>query len=53
MSEQAFEAKSYPEMWKELGMDVVRFEKMRCLLGEEYCPCGSSLCCPKAACNGS
>jgi len=36
MSEKTFEIKSYPEMWKELGMDVERFEKMRCVLGDVY-----------------
>ncbi len=31
-----FEVKSYPEMWKSLGMNVERFEKMRCVLGDVY-----------------
>ncbi len=31
-----FEIRSYPEMWKELGMNVERFEKMRCVLGDVY-----------------
>lgn len=37
MSElRSFEIKAYPEMWKKLGMDVERFEKMRCVLGDVY-----------------
>lgn len=32
----AFEVKAYPEMWKSLGMDVARFDKMRCVLGDVY-----------------
>lgn len=31
-----FEIKSYPAMWTELGMNVERFEKMRCVLGDVY-----------------
>lgn len=31
-----FEVKAYPEMWKSLGMNVERFEKMRCVLGDVY-----------------
>ena len=34
MEQKRFEVKSYPEMWEELGVDVSRFEKMRCVLGE-------------------
>ena len=33
---KSFEVKSYPEMWKSLGMNVERFEKMRCVLGDVY-----------------
>jgi len=36
MGTKNFEVKSYPEMWKSLGMDVGRFEKMRCVLGDIY-----------------
>lgn len=36
MEAGSFEVKQYPEMWKELGMDVERFEKMRCVLGDVY-----------------
>jgi len=36
MEQKRFEVKSYPEMWEELGVDVSRFEKMRCVLGEVY-----------------
>jgi len=36
MESKAFEVKSYPEMWKSLGMNVERFEKMRCVLGDVY-----------------
>lgn len=36
MEAGTFEVKQYPEMWKELGMDVERFEKMRCVLGDVY-----------------
>jgi len=36
MEPKAFEVKSYPEMWKSLGMNVERFEKMRCVLGDVY-----------------
>lgn len=31
-----FEVKAYPEMWKSLGMNVERFEKMRCVMGDAY-----------------
>lgn len=31
-----FEVKSYPEMWKDLDMDVERFDKARQMLGEVY-----------------
>lgn len=31
-----FEVKQYPEMWQSLGMDVERFQKMRCVLGDVY-----------------
>lgn len=31
-----FEIKAYPEIWKALDIDIERFEKMRCLLGEVY-----------------
>ncbi len=31
-----FEIKAYPEMWKDLDMDVERFDKMRSMLGEIY-----------------
>jgi benzoyl-CoA reductase/2-hydroxyglutaryl-CoA dehydratase subunit BcrC/BadD/HgdB len=34
--ETTFEVKQYPEMWESLGMDVARFEKMRCVLGDIY-----------------
>ncbi len=33
---KSFEVKAYPEMWKSLGMNVERFEKMRCVLGDVY-----------------
>lgn len=36
MKTKTFEVKSYPEMWKSLDMDVGRFEKMRCVLGDIY-----------------
>ncbi|MCX8031452.1 MAG: double-cubane-cluster-containing anaerobic reductase [Thermodesulfovibrionales bacterium] len=36
MSLNNFEVKSYPEIWKALGVDVERFEKMRCVLGDIY-----------------
>jgi len=36
MEPKSFEVKSYPEMWKNLGMNVERFEKMRCVLGDVY-----------------
>ncbi len=31
-----FEIKAYPEIWKDLDMDVERFDKMRLMLGEIY-----------------
>lgn len=31
-----FEIKPYPELWKSLGINLERFEKMRCVLGEVY-----------------
>lgn len=31
-----FEVKAYPEMWKSLGMNVERFDKMRGMLGDAY-----------------
>lgn len=34
--ETTFEVKTYPDMWQSLGMDVERFEKMRCVLGDVY-----------------
>lgn len=34
--ETTFEVKKYPEIWESLGMDVERFEKMRCVLGDVY-----------------
>ncbi len=37
MNTESFEIKAYPEMWKDLGMDVERFDKMRLMLGEIYC----------------
>lgn len=36
MEAAAFEIKQYKDMWEELGMDVERFEKMRCVLGDVY-----------------
>ncbi len=36
MSVRNFEVKSYPEMWKSLDMNVERFEKMRCVLGDVF-----------------
>ncbi|MFZ5998168.1 MAG: double-cubane-cluster-containing anaerobic reductase [Nitrospirota bacterium] len=36
MEVSAFEIKQYKDMWHELGMDVERFEKMRCVLGDVY-----------------
>lgn len=32
----AFEIKAYPEMWRDLDMDVARFDKMRLMLGEIF-----------------
>lgn len=34
--EAYFEIKPYPHIWKELGINLERFEKMRCVLGEIY-----------------
>jgi hypothetical protein len=36
MEAENFAIKAYPEMWEELGMDVVRFEKSRQMLGDVY-----------------
>lgn len=36
MASTDFEIKSYPDMWESLGMNVERFEKMRCVLGDVY-----------------
>jgi len=36
MNAETFEVKAYPEMWRDLGMDVERFDKMRLMLGEIY-----------------
>jgi len=36
MDAAQFEVKPYPEMWKDLDMDVDRFEKARVMLGEAY-----------------
>jgi hypothetical protein len=36
MDSATFEVKSYPDMWKSLGMNVERFEKMRCVLGDVF-----------------
>ncbi|WP_456388124.1 double-cubane-cluster-containing anaerobic reductase [Desulfolithobacter sp.] len=36
MSTAHFEIKAYPEMWKDLNMDVERFDKMRLMLGDMY-----------------
>ena len=36
MDAESFEIKAYPEMWKDLDMDVERFDKMRLMLGEIY-----------------
>jgi benzoyl-CoA reductase/2-hydroxyglutaryl-CoA dehydratase subunit BcrC/BadD/HgdB len=36
METEKFEIKAYPEMWKELDMDVDRFDKMRQMLGEIF-----------------
>jgi benzoyl-CoA reductase/2-hydroxyglutaryl-CoA dehydratase subunit BcrC/BadD/HgdB len=36
MEAKPFEVKAYPEMWKSLGMNVERFEKMRGMLGDVY-----------------
>lgn len=36
MTTGSFEVKAYPEMWKSLGMNVERFEKLRVMLGEVY-----------------
>ena len=36
MESSTFEIKSYPDMWESLGMNVERFEKMRCVLGDFF-----------------
>lgn len=36
METETFEVKAYPEMWKDLGMNVERFDKMRVMLGDMY-----------------
>jgi hypothetical protein len=36
MKSSTFEIKSYPDMWEGLGMNVERFEKMRCVLGDVF-----------------
>jgi benzoyl-CoA reductase/2-hydroxyglutaryl-CoA dehydratase subunit BcrC/BadD/HgdB len=36
MADTGFEVKAYPEMWESLGMDVERFQKMRCVMGDLY-----------------
>jgi len=36
MKPEDFEVKSYPDLWESIGMDVERFEKMRCFLGDTY-----------------
>jgi len=36
MTTEKFEIKAYPEMWKDLDMDVERFDKMRLMLGDIY-----------------
>lgn len=36
METKQFEVKAYPEMWKSLGMNVERFDKMRVMLGDVY-----------------
>ncbi|AGF78214.1 Benzoyl-CoA reductase/2-hydroxyglutaryl-CoA dehydratase subunit, BcrC/BadD/HgdB [Desulfocapsa sulfexigens DSM 10523] len=36
MTAGKFEIKAYPEMWKDLDMDVERFDKMRLMLGDIY-----------------
>ncbi len=36
METKTFEVKAYPDMWKELGMNVERFDKMRVMLGDMY-----------------
>ena len=35
-NKENFEIKAYPEMWKDLDMDVERFDKMRLMLGEMF-----------------
>ena len=35
MESSTFDIKSYPDMWESLGMNVERFEKMRCVFGAE------------------
>ncbi|MCX8069743.1 MAG: double-cubane-cluster-containing anaerobic reductase [Thermodesulfovibrionales bacterium] len=36
MSKVDFEVKSYPDMWESIGVNVQRFEKMRCVLGDIF-----------------
>ena len=36
MAASSFEVKPYPEMWRDLDMDVERFDKARQMLGEVY-----------------
>ncbi|MBI5141892.1 MAG: 2-hydroxyacyl-CoA dehydratase [Nitrospirae bacterium] len=36
MDAKTIEIKSYPEMWESLGVNVERFEKMRCVMGDMY-----------------
>lgn len=36
MTAEHFEIIAYPQMWKDLDMDVERFDKMRLMLGEIY-----------------
>ena len=36
MTAENFEIEAYSEMWKDLDMDVERFDKMRLMLGEIY-----------------
>jgi len=38
MEASKFEVKSYPYMWESLGMNVERFEEMRCVVwGSRIC----------------
>lgn len=36
MNADEFEIRAYPEMWKDLDMDVERFDKMRTMMGEIF-----------------